>query len=53
MLSSQWTFGVSIRRADYWLVEGQVPVRLAHTGLGFQSAGRIIGWLKAMAHAWC
>ena len=41
---------VSIRRADYWLVEGN---RLAPTMPRmneFQSAGRIIGWLKQAAH---
>ena len=38
--------GVSIRRADYWLVEVRGSVGNANTGEKFQSAGRIIGWLK-------
>ena len=44
------TLTVSIRRADYWLVEGN---RLAPTMPRmneFQSAGRIIGWLKLHAN---
>ena len=36
---------VSIRRADYWLVEGQAHW-LCSSDIQFQSAGRIIGWLK-------
>ena len=37
---------VSIRRADYWLVEGKwYPESNQLLGM-FQSAGRIIGWLK-------
>ena len=37
---------VSIRRADYWLVEEE-RVRICQgTNRLFQSAGRIIGWLK-------
>ena len=38
---------VSIRRADYWLVEESAP-QAAHQQINarFQSAGRIIGWLK-------
>ena len=37
---------VSIRRADYWLVEAGHYVDIV-VGVGrFQSAGRIIGWLK-------
>ena len=38
---------VSIRRADYWLVEVQATRNACILGLSFQSAGRIIGWLKA------
>ena len=36
---------VSIRRADYWLVEVD-KVADQHKSVKFQSAGRIIGWLK-------
>ena len=38
--------GVSIRRADYWLVEASHADRCAWQLSAFQSAGRIIGWLK-------
>ena len=38
--------GVSIRRADYWLVEAATNVVNVHKVHLFQSAGRIIGWLK-------
>ena len=43
--------GVSIRRADYWLDEAIIPnaLRAAST---FQSAGRIIGWMKAGNADW-
>ena len=37
---------VSIRRADYWLVEGRKHPYLGLKCRMFQSAGRIIGWLK-------
>ena len=37
---------VSIRRADYWLVEDQRSYQQSHDLPLFQSAGRIIGWLK-------
>ena len=44
----RWT-EVSIRRADYWLVEVG-GASGARNGLKvFQSAGRIIGWLKSLA----
>ena len=36
---------VSIRRADYWLVEERRTYR-EYFENKFQSAGRIIGWLK-------
>ena len=36
---------VSIRRADYWLVEEEY-YNAQVCRLQFQSAGRIIGWLK-------
>ena len=39
---------VSIRRADYWLVEGVAVVYKSEATARFQSAGRIIGWLKAV-----
>ena len=38
--------GVSIRRADYWLVEAIIATLRAAIENMFQSAGRIIGWLK-------
>ena len=38
---------VSIRRADYWLVEVRGVGGAALPAPTFQSAGRIIGWLKA------
>ena len=37
---------VSIRRADYWLVEVRGVGGAALPAPTFQSAGRIIGWLK-------
>ena len=37
---------VSIRRADYWLVEVDAAVAAIADTVEFQSAGRIIGWLK-------
>ena len=37
---------VSIRRADYWLVEDVGLYGQTGCGKEFQSAGRIIGWLK-------
>ena len=40
---------VSIRRADYWLVEDGHGVGGAFVVHKFQSAGRIIGWLKFAA----
>ena len=36
---------ISIRRADYWLVE-EVATQSGIRDDQFQSAGRIIGWLK-------
>ena len=39
--------GVSIRRADYWLVEVRERGRCYGGRRWFQSAGRIIGWLKS------
>ena len=36
---------VSIRRADYWLVEAKADWN-GQPNTVFQSAGRIIGWLK-------
>ena len=45
-----FTFNVSIRRADYWLVEDLAPLIPYFCGEKFQSAGRIIGWLK---HSHC
>ena len=44
---------VSIRRADYWLVEGIVLDPLLRGAGGFQSAGRIIGWLKPSGFFHC
>ena len=38
---------VSIRRADYWLVEVALRLSSRFARSAFQSAGRIIGWLKA------
>ena len=40
---------VSIRRADYWLVEAHA-LNIAIDESQFQSAGRIIGWLKSRKH---
>ena len=37
---------VSIRRADYWLVEAPAFTLFDQAIQKFQSAGRIIGWLK-------
>ena len=37
---------VSIRRADYWLVEVKRALVMRTRHNRFQSAGRIIGWLK-------
>ena len=37
---------VSIRRADYWLVEVSFVLIIMVNSAAFQSAGRIIGWLK-------
>ena len=42
---------ISIRRADYWLVEGLLGVDGYSMLSAFQSAGRIIGWLKALVAA--
>ena len=39
---------VSIRRADYWLVEGASRTSKSDVQKQFQSAGRIIGWLKTI-----
>ena len=44
-----WESWVSIRRADYWLVEGSLYGVAASVKIVFQSAGRIIGWLKDVA----
>ena len=38
---------VSIRRADYWLVEVTYVDYIGSSVKKFQSAGRIIGWLKS------
>ena len=52
LILSYRIYTVSIRRADYWLVEG-TPLRAsACIDLRFQSAGRIIGWLKDGDYTW-
>ena len=39
---------VSIRRADSWLVEVLEATNSRYGVIEFQSAGRIIGWLKGV-----
>ena len=45
------TLWVSIRRADYWLDEVMSIVQAGKILNEFQSAGRIIGWMKYLRKA--